>query len=363
MLSQTIDQMLPILDLIAQPAFCLRMDGTMVCNRQAKSLAPFSAEDLLPWLGESAEAYACWDRTGTLLLSVLMGNRSVPVNVRGLQDGTLFLLSPADDTGPGSEFLSVAAQVLRQPLTDLASLSQQLTEDLEEMEDPLMQEQTAAMTRQLCRLSRITCNLADLEQLRNGTYLQHLEKLDLLPFLQNFFTELEDICCQSGWTIQYRLPAKSTVILVDPTLLERGLLNLFSNAMKYGRKDMPIQFLAEVSEQSVLLRVKNTCTDSGHDFLTAAFRRTEQRGLLPDPRWGLGLGLPMTRSIARLMGGTVAVEVRDNTAAVTMSISRRRPLDPPQVKTPPFDYSGGMRHSLLELSDCLPNECFDSVIL
>jgi hypothetical protein len=62
------------------------------------------------------------------------------------------------------------------------------------------------------------------------------------------------------------------------------------------------------------------------------------------------------------MGGTVAVEVSsDHAATVTMSVSRKRPIAPSSVKTAPaYDYTGGMRRTLLELSDILPDDCFDS---
>lgn len=365
MRSQTVDQLIPFLQLLQQPAFCLRQDGSLVCNREARNLAPYSGDALLAWLGKSAALYEQWDRQNALILPLPLADHSASATLQPLADGVLFLISGCQSLAAGADALSVTAQVLRQPLTELSSLTQQLSEELEEMEDPLLQAQSAAITRHVYRLSRIACNLADLEQIRNGSYQPRREKLALLDYLDPLIQELEDICRGAGRQLICKLPVKPVNISADPMLLERAILNLLSNAVKYGNKSSPIYFQVETTPSAVLFQMKNTCSEADSDLLTAAFHRLSQRGVLPDPQWGIGLGLPMTRYIAQLMGGTVAVEVnRNNEAVVTMSISRKNTAAEVQAPHyPPIDYTGGMRHSLVELSDVLPDDCFDSVFL
>lgn len=365
MFSQTVDQLIPLLQLLQQPAFCLRQDGSVVCNREARNLTPCSGDALSGWLGEGAELYEQWDHQDTLTLPLPLGDHSGSIVIRPLADGTLFLISNCQSLMAGNDALAVTAQVLRQPLTDLSTLTQQLSEVLEEMEDPMLQTQTAAITRQVYRLSRIACNLADLEQIRSGAYQPRKEKISLPDHLEPLVQEMEDICRTAGQTIVCNLPTKSITVTVDPTLLERAILNLLSNAIKYGDKTKPIHFQIDTTPSAVLFRMKNTCSEANSDLLTAAFQRLSQRGVLPDPQWGIGLGLPMTRYISNLMGGTVAVEVnRSNEATVTMSISRKNAVTEVRAPLyPPIDYTGGMRHSLVELSDVLPDDVFDSVSL
>ena len=155
------------------------------------------------------------------------------------------------------------------------------------------------------------------------------------------------------------------MVQVDPILLERALLNLLSNAMRFGKKELPITMTVELTPAAVHLQLKNACASSDSDLLTAAFRRATERGAIPDPRWGLGLGLPVALSIARLMGGTIAVDVdSDQMATVSMSISRKRDLRSPELRNhPAYDYTGGLRRTLLELSDVLQDDCFDSTVI
>ena len=121
MRSQTVDQLLPFLQLLQQPAFCLRQDGTMVCNREARNLVPYSADALNGWLGESAPLYEKWDRQDPITLPLPMNDRSASVTIHPLADGILFLLNNCHSLTAGSDALAVTAQVLRQPLTDLST--------------------------------------------------------------------------------------------------------------------------------------------------------------------------------------------------------------------------------------------------
>lgn len=361
---QTTEQVLPLLALIGQPAFCVRNDGTVLCNDSAKLLAPPSGQDLPNWLDSGAEVYEQWDRCGKLVLPVSIGSQTANATIQPLADGTLFLLSLSDSFGTSSGELSVAAQVLRQPLNDLCNMSQQISETLEEVEDPFLQQCTAAMSRHIYRLSRIACDLADVDRLRDGTYPSRPETMDLTAFLQAFTLEIRDLCLAAGYILEVSLPEKQLLVTADGVLLERALLNLFSNAMKYGKKEEPIRLSVDLTPTSVHLRIRNAAAKAESDLLTASFQRMTRRGLLPDPQWGIGLGLPLALSIARAMGGIIAVECNDGQVTVSMSVSRKRNQRGPDVRAmPPYDYTGGMRRSLVELSDVLPSDCYDSTAI
>ncbi len=359
---QTIAQAMDLLEMIQQPAFCLDMDGAIRCNRAAAPLAPASSLSLPQWLGDSVFAFERWDRSGRLVLP-LPPERGLPsVTLYPLQDGTLFLLPLTDAKSNTPGLMSVTAQVVRQPLSELCSMAYQLSEELEEQEDPVLQQQTASVLRHIYRLNRIACDLADLELLEKGTYPVHIKRMNLNSFLEEFTVELQDLCAEAGFTLQCTLPRQNIFLPCDRILLERALLNLLSNAMKYGKKQEPLRLTVAVRDAAVYFRLSNTCSQADSDLLSAAFTRLTERSLLPDPQWGLGLGLPLALHIARMLGGAVAVEVSaDHVATVTMSLSRRPAALPSSIQNAPiYDYTGGMHRTLVELSDILPDTCYDS---
>lgn len=365
MLSQTIEQIAPLLFLLQQPAFCIRADGSTLCNSAAVNLAPIDRSGLASWLGAAAPLYEDWNRLNGLELPLTLAGRAYSVTVQALEDGELFLMSAGGSAETAGASLAVTAQVLRQPLADLFSLSQWLFAGLEEAEDPALQGQTAAMTRLLYRMIRITGNLADLEQLRSGQYRPRWSRLELNAFLSPLLSDWTAVCAEAGQALEFTLPREPALFFADANLLERAILNLLSNAVKYGDTEQPIRFWAEVRPAVLLLRVRNHCREADSDLLSAAFRRMEQRGVLPDPRWGVGLGLPLARHIAQLHGGAVALEAGQNDCiTVTMSLSRRRPSQDVLLESPPpIDYTGGIPRILVELSDVLPARCYDSTAI
>ena len=358
MLNQTIDTLMPLLALLQQPAFCIHETGTLHCNPAARHLAPLRADLLTVWLGSGAEAYDRWDRTGTLELTISLHGRTFTAAIQTLQDGTFFLLTEQTTVDAANAALSVASQVLRQPLSDLSVLTQRLSDQLDSGQQT---DSVAAITRQIYHLSRLTGNLADLVRLHGGTYRMHLEMKDLNTAFLPLMQEIEGLCKEIGRELRWELPAKPMMLQADFRLLERAILNLISNAIKFGDKQAPITLRVEESGNYLLFQVGNRCSGSSTELLQAAFTRLEQRYEIPDPRWGIGLGLPITQYIARLHGGMVAVEAsQDNETVVTISIHRKRPAKTPVLtsSTAPFSYSGGMRRSLMELAEVLPNHLF-----
>lgn len=352
MLCQTVDNFIPLLNWMQQPAFCIRDDGSVVSNRAAQPLAPLDFAGLSPWLGDAASLFEAWDRDATLELPLELSGCPFRVTIDRLIDGTAFLLAAAAVPDPVDNALSVASQVLRQPLTNLSVMLQQLSGQ---------PELTSAMTRQLYQLTRLTSNLADLARLRSGQYRLRTERLDVNEFLRPLLEELESLCTSAGHALVWKSLAKSVMLLADPMLLERGILNLISNALKFSQPETPIQFRAETNGSYLLLRIRNQCSGGSTELLRAAFSRLEQRDQLPDPRWGIGLGLPITQHIARLHGGMVAVEAsNDGWATVTMTLSRRRAGQGSVLASPlpPFEYTGGMRRTLVELAEVLPNSLY-----
>jgi len=362
MLQQSIHTVLPLLPMLQQPAFCVAEDGSVTANHAAKYLAPARAESLPLWLGDTAALYESWDRENTLELPLCMMGREVTATAQSLTDGTLFLLSDRDiGLAVSGGALTVAAQVLRSPLNGLLQTTEQLMDHAEDSENPLLREHAAALTRDLFRSARICCNMADMERLRQEDYPLRLEQITLPADWKELLTELADAAADAGKTLDWQLPETMVQIYADRTLLERAVMNLLSNALKFGSGDT-VRFWVDVRPSSVLFRVRNTCSDSDADLLSSAFRRLEDRGAVPDLRWGMGLGLQLVHRVAALHGGAVAMEANRGVVTVTMSFSRRLPDKNAVRSVPPMDYAGGMRHSLLELSDILPTDTFVSAL-
>lgn len=355
---QTFDTIQPFLALLQQPAFCLHEDGRVFCNRSAENLAPADGSQLEQWLDGAADLWRSWDRSSTLELPLTLADCSYTATVEALDDGTLFLLASNTTLDPSETALAKASQTLRQPLTSLSLLLQLMTRHLQQEENEERLNEMAGITRQLYRLLRLTGNLADLETLNNHQYPANLRPMYFNVWLTKAVQEAQDLCSSMHRTLTCRVCSKDANIMGDAALLDRMFYNLLSNAVKFGDPEQPISCWAERTGTHILFRMRNICADGSQELLRAAFTRLDQRDVLPDPQCGMGIGLPLVLAIARLHGGMAAVEVQENTATVTVSIPLSRLAGTIPLHAPTFEYSGGMRRSMMELSDNLPNELF-----
>ena len=353
MLSQTIDEILPLLELIQQPAFCIREDHTVRSNRAAQHLAPAHGDDLIRWLGDSAQAFVIWDRSTSLEIPISITGQSYSVTLQTLPDGLLCVMHALSHES--SRILAVAGQVLRHPLTDLLALVKSLDHLTD---DPALLDKAAAMQRQAYRITRIASNLNDFELLQSNQYPLQIQRLDGSALLHAFQTEVEGLALESGHPTAWNIPTKAASLLCDEALLRRALLNLLSNAWKFSPAGSQVSFDAYVSPQWLTVRVKNQCDEESAVILRGAFDRLQQRDLLPNPKWGVGFGLPLTQLIARIHGGMVALEYQDGIVTVTLTVSRRRSTELTTLAQPPFHYDGCLGQVQLELSDCLPNRVY-----
>jgi signal transduction histidine kinase len=121
------------------------------------------------------------------------------------------------------------------------------------------------------------------------------------------------------WQIAEPLPP----VAADPAKLRVIVMNLLSNAVKFTTAGM-ISVSAEVTEESVCLALRDTgmgIAREDHDRIFEPFRQVD--GSSTRTQSGTGIGLPIARKLARLMGGDVTVESTLGDGA-TFFVSLRR---------------------------------------
>ena len=105
-------------------------------------------------------------------------------------------------------------------------------------------------------------------------------------------------------------PCPSTVrALADASKLEQILLNLVSNAVKFTQPGGHVSIRCEVGDHHVLTSVQDNGPGIPADRLTDIFEPFVQLDrTLGNPREGVGLGLAISRDLARGMQGDLTVE-------------------------------------------------------
>jgi K+-sensing histidine kinase KdpD len=144
------------------------------------------------------------------------------------------------------------------------------------------------------RLDELITNLLDMSRLQAGAVLAHAEPTDVADVIDRVLVSQPDPRLEVHVGVD--LPA----VQADPTLLERILANLVSNALRYSPAGTPVLIVAHRSDTSVLLEVKDQGPGIPEAHSVEVFQPFHRVGAQPDG--GSGLGLAIVRGFADAMG-------------------------------------------------------------
>lgn len=107
-------------------------------------------------------------------------------------------------------------------------------------------------------------------------------------------------------TYTHRAGDASLTVFADREKVQQILVNLLANAMKFTPAGGTVDLDWRLEEESVLIRVRDTGPGIPPDKIEQIFEPFVQLRLPGSvPTGGTGLGLPISRDLARAMGGEV----------------------------------------------------------
>jgi signal transduction histidine kinase len=202
-------------------------------------------------------------------------------------------------------FSADASHELKTPLTVLRSS----IEDL--LESPTLEEDdrrtVASLLEQTRRLSAITESLLLLSRADTGRLQLDLTWVDVCEIIRACTEDAEILAEERGISITRNLPA-SIMAGVDAGRLNQILWNLLDNAIKYNESNGRVEIRAgtDLVQKLVWIEICN----SGPGVPTVLVPQLFERFFRSDPRGvteGHGLGLSLSRELARAHGGDVTL--------------------------------------------------------
>lgn len=208
------------------------------------------------------------------------------------------------------DFMSMVAHELRTPLNTL-HLETQVRSMLLEKNDmqAFSADQLKTMfkrdRRQIESMSRLITDLVDVSRIQNGRLSVHPVELRLSGLLHRVVEDLSQQANAAGCELRLDIQ-EDTVGLWDEFRLEQIVINLLTNAFRYGA-EKPVDVSLEVQEQRACIRVRDHGPGIGAEDqhrIFGKFERVASRAV-PD---GLGMGLYIARQLAEAQGGTLSVK-------------------------------------------------------
>ncbi|MEU6998112.1 sensor histidine kinase KdpD [Nonomuraea sp. NPDC046570] len=156
----------------------------------------------------------------------------------------------------------------------------------------------ATADESLAKLDRLVANLLDMSRLQAGVLGLDLQPVALEEVVPRAVDDLGPLRERVKGEVPFELPE----VVADPALLERVLVNLMSNAVRYSPADSAVMVTASRHADRVEIRIIDRgpgIPPEAHDRVFMPFQRLGDR----DNHAGVGLGLALSRGLAEAMGG------------------------------------------------------------
>lgn len=209
------------------------------------------------------------------------------------------------------EFLSVASHELKTPLTSLRLQAQAVERLVQRSQGAGIPPQSlgnmlGVFNRQLRRLGRLVEELLDVSVIQSGRLSLRRERLDMRALVEDVLERMAAQLEEAGCELRVEAPAPVEGEW-DRFRLEQVVLNLLSNAMKYGRgRPVRVRVLAQGGQ--ALLCVQDQGVGIASEDQERIFSRFERASPVRHHFEGLGLGLYISREVVRAHGGRILVK-------------------------------------------------------
>ena len=203
-----------------------------------------------------------------------------------------------------SEFLSMLAHELRNPLAPIRNATQLL--GLRATDEPDLRWIREVIERQVVQMSRLVDDLLDISRITRGKIDLQTAPVELATIVAHAVETSKPVIDAHSHQLAVALPTQPVWIEGDLTRLAQVLTNLLNNAAKYTEPHGQIWLTARLEGEQAVISVRDTGIGIPGEMLNSVFDLfTQVSRTLDRSQGGLGIGLTLVRQLVEMHGGTV----------------------------------------------------------
>lgn len=211
-----------------------------------------------------------------------------------------------------TEFLSNISHELKTPLNVIFTAVQLLgfyEKDFNKDLNYEKQDKYLKLIKQNCyRLMKLINNLLDTTKLDSGYLKLNLVNYNIVSLIEEITLSVTSYAESKGINIVFDTNVEEKIIAVDPDKIERIILNLLSNSIKFTNPEGNIFVNIKDCGDYVYIHVKDTGVGIPSDKLESIFERFFQIDkTLKKNKEGTGIGLHLVKSFVEMHKGKVTI--------------------------------------------------------
>jgi PAS domain S-box-containing protein len=210
-----------------------------------------------------------------------------------------------------SYFLANISHEFRTPLSALNASVELLLEELEDLSQAEIGNLLNSIHMSVSGLQTLIDNLLESLSIEAGRFRIRRRRTDFNEILLEAVRVMKPLLERRQQTLSLDQPDRLLRINADPTRLTQVLVNLLSNASKYGPLGKPIDVsLEEIDGHQLKVSVADCGPGIPTDERENLFSRFIRLDTQDNTQYGIGLGLSVVKAIVEEHSGTVGVEER-----------------------------------------------------
>lgn len=225
-----------------------------------------------------------------------------------------------------SYFLANVAHEFRTPLSALAASIELLMDQPSDLTQEELDELLGSLHLGILSLQTLVDNLLESASIEAGHFRISPRAYDLSTIIEDAVRTMEPLLDKYKQKLVVEIPAKLPLVQADPRRVGQVLVNLLSNASKYGPSDDEITLAAQIQQGWVRVQVADRGPGISIQQRDLIFRRMEysnstERGA----KVGAGLGLSVVKAVVEAHGGRTFVDERPGGGSIfwfTLPIAR-----------------------------------------
>lgn len=261
-----------------------------------------------------------------------------------------------------TDFLSSMSHELRTPLNAILGFAQLLGNGKQPLAER-QQRQVDQILRSGSHLLNLINEVLDLARIESGHTQVSLEPINLQEVIEETLEIVRALAVNQNIGLQVQLEGtQNCLVEADYTRLKQILINLLSNAIKYNRLAGTVILRCQLRENRVHISVSDTGIGIATEQMSMLFEPFNRLGAQNSSIEGTGVGLALTRKLARLMQTDIFVESTVGEGSVfcfelpLVSISSARAPDTAAVPESATRESAAKKHQVLYIEDNPENQ-------
>jgi signal transduction histidine kinase len=165
------------------------------------------------------------------------------------------------------------------------------------------------ITQNGLRLLKLVNNIIDTTKIESGYFNYNPQNYDIIRFVEDICMSVCDFAKQQDIDLIFDTELEENIMTFDLDMMERIILNLLSNSIKFNKKDGKIEvYISSDDIGNLNISVKDTGRGIPKDKVDSIFSRFNQvDSKSKQEKQGSGIGLSLVKSFIDLHNGNIYV--------------------------------------------------------